>query len=123
MDAAFKKVFAGLQTCDLKLAALKHTSSSYRNLAKASGTFGNCVLSWPIELWYETAAEVFHLGEGMGFATLIDYAKSGPFLDVDRVRFEIPVRIRMPGLCFENRSDNVVKYPSEMFLQKSGPSA
>src|SRR5580704_13587567 len=28
-----------------------------------------------------------------------------------------------PDCASENRSDNVVKYPSEIFLQKSGPSA
>ena len=100
MDAALKKMITWRQTCHLELAALKESSPGYRDLAKAAGTFGNGMLSWPIELRYETAPEVLHLGEGVRFATLVDYAKSGSFLDVDRVRFEVPVLVRMPRLRF-----------------------
>jgi len=100
MDAALKKMITWRQTCHLELAALKESSPGYRDLAKAAGTFGNRVLSRPVELRYEAATEVLHLGEGMRFAALIDYIKSGSFLEVDRVRFEVPVRVRMPRLRF-----------------------
>ena len=103
MDTAFKKVFAGRQACDLELAALKHSSPGYRDLAKAAGTFGNGMLSWAIELRYEAATEVLHLGEGVRFAALIDNVKSGSFLDVDGVRFEVPVWIRMSSLRFRKQ--------------------
>ena len=102
MDAALKKMFTWRQTCDLELATLQDPSPGYGNLAKAAGTFEYCVLSWSIQLRYETAPEVLHLGERMRLATLVDYAESGSFVDVDRVGFKVPVRIRMSRLCLGN---------------------
>src|ERR1700689_3284059 len=99
MDTALKKMFSRRQTRDLQLAALKHSGPGYRDLAKATGTFGNGVLPWPIELRNETAAEVFEIGKGMGLAALINHAESSSLLDVDCVRFEIPVRVRMSRFC------------------------
>src|SRR6266568_882262 len=40
-----------------------------------------------------------HLGEGVRLAALIDYAKSGSFFDLDRVRFEVPARVRSSIAC------------------------
>jgi hypothetical protein len=34
----------------------------------------------------------------IGFAALVDYAEVSSFLDVDRVRLEVPVRVRMSRL-------------------------
>jgi len=99
MDAALKTMFTRRETCDLELAALEHSSPSYRDLAKAAGTFGNGMLSWPIELGNEASTEVFDLGKGVRFAALVDYAKSGSLLDVDCVRLEIPVGVRMSRFC------------------------
>ena len=98
MDAALKTMFPRRQICDLELATLEHSSPGYRDLAKSAGTFGNRMLSGRIELRYEAATEVLDLGKGVRFAALVDYAESGSFLDVDRVRFEIPVRVRMSRL-------------------------
>ena len=99
VDAALKKMFTRRQTCDLELAALKESSPGYRNLAKAAGTFGNRLLSGPIELRYEAATEVLDLGKGMRLAALIDYANGGSLRDVDCVRFEVPIRVWMSRLC------------------------
>ena len=99
MDAALKKVLTRRQTCDLELAALKHSTPGHRDLAEAAGAFGNRVFSRPIELRYEAAPEVLHLGEGVRLAALVDHAERGSFVDVDPVRFEVPVRVRMSGLC------------------------
>ena len=99
MDAALKKMFARCEACDLELAALQHSAPGYRDLAKAAGTFGNRLLSWPIELLYEAATELCYLGEGVRLAALVDYTKSGSLLEVDCVRFEVPVRVRMSRLC------------------------
>jgi len=103
MDAALKKMFPRRQTCNLELAALKEPSPGYGNLAKAAGTFGYRVLSRPIELRYEAAPEVLHLGECMRLAALVDYAESCSFVDVDCVRFEVPVRVRMSRLCLRKQ--------------------
>jgi len=98
MDAALKTMFPRRETCDLELAALKHSSPGHGDLAKSAGTFGNRSLPWPIQLRYEAATEVLDLGKGMRFAALVDYAESGSFRDLDFVRFEIPVRVRMSRL-------------------------
>jgi len=99
MDAALKTMFPRRETCDLELATLKHSSPGYCDLAKAAGTFGNGVLSGPIELRNEATTEVFDLGEGVRLAALVDYAESGSFRDLDCVRFEIPVGVGMSGFC------------------------
>jgi hypothetical protein len=101
MDAALKTMFTFRQIRDVDLAALKDSSLGHRDFRKAAGTFGNRVLSWRIELRYEAATEVRHLGEGVRLAALVDYAKNGSFLDVDCVRFEVPARVRSSsgGLC------------------------
>ena len=99
MDAALKKMFTRRETGDLELAALQDSSPGYRDLAKAAHTFGDRVLSGPIELRNETAPKVLHLGEGVRLAARVDYAKSGPLVDVDCVRFEVPLRVGMSRLC------------------------
>jgi hypothetical protein len=97
MDAALKTMFPFRQIRDLDIAALKDSSPGHRDLPKAALTFGNGVLAGPIELRYESATEVLHLGEGVRLAALIDYAESGSFVDVDGVGFEVPVLVRMAG--------------------------
>jgi hypothetical protein len=94
MDAALKKIFTLRQARDLDMAALKDSGLGYRDLRKAAGTFGNRILSWRIKTRYKAATELRHLGEGVRLAALVDYAKSGSFLDVDCVRFEVPSRVR-----------------------------
>jgi hypothetical protein len=103
MDATLKKVLSWRQTCDLELAALKHSGPGYRHLAKAAGAFGYRVLSGSIELRYEASPKVLHLGERMRLAALVDYAESCFFVDVDRVRFKVPVRVRMSRLCLRKQ--------------------
>src|SRR5580700_9018028 len=98
MDAALKKMFPRRQTCDLELAALEKSGPGDGDLAKAADTFGNRVLAWPIELRNEAATELCYLGEGVRLAALVDYAKSGSLLEVDCVRFEVPLRVRMSRL-------------------------
>ena len=100
MDTALKKMFARRQTCDLELAALKKSCPGYRDLAKSAGTFGNNVLSWPVELRYEASTELLDLGKGVRFSALVDDAERRSLLDLDRIRFEVPVRVRMSRLRF-----------------------
>src|SRR5664279_1641257 len=78
MDTALKTVFTFRQTRDLDLAALKDSSLSHRDVRKAAGTFRNRVLSRHIELRYEAATEVRHLGECVRLAAL--HTASGDFL-------------------------------------------
>ena len=99
MDAALKKMFALRQIRDLGLAALKDSSFGDRDVLKAAGAFGNRILS-VIEIRYESATERRHLGEGVGLAALVDYGKNGSFFDLDRVRFEVPSRVRSSSGCF-----------------------
>jgi tetratricopeptide (TPR) repeat protein len=73
MDAALEMMFAFRQVRDLELAALKDSSLGHGDCRKAAVTFGNCVLSVRVEPWYETAAELLHLGEGVRLAALVDY--------------------------------------------------
>src|SRR5580704_15197797 len=98
MDAALKKMFTRRQTRDLELASLQHTSPGYCDLAKATGTFGNGVLSGPIELRNEAATEVLDLGEGVRLSALVHYAERRSLIDVNGVRFEVPVRVGMSRL-------------------------
>jgi DNA-binding winged helix-turn-helix (wHTH) protein len=93
MDAAFEMMCAFRQTRDLDLAALKKPSLGHGDPRKTAGTFGNRFLS-RIELRYETSAEFGHLGEGVRFTPLVDYAYNRSFLDLERIRFEIPVGVR-----------------------------
>jgi hypothetical protein len=99
MDAALKEMFTLGQIRDLGLAGLKDSSFGDRDVLKAAGTFGNRVLS-VIEPRYEAATELRHLGEGVGLAALVDYGKNSSFFDLDRVRFEVPSRIRSSIGCF-----------------------
>lgn len=99
MDAALKAMFARRQTSDLELAALKEPSSGYRDFAKTALTFRNRLLSRRVELGNEAAAEVLHLGEGVGLAALVDDAKRGSWVNVDGVGFEVPLGVGMSRLC------------------------
>ena len=47
-----------------------------------------------IEPGYKAATELRHLGESVRLAALVDYGKNSSFFDVDRVRFEVPSRVR-----------------------------
>ncbi len=100
---------------------LEAFESSHLDVRKAARTFGNRVLSRRIQLRYEAATELSHLGESVRLAALVNYAHRGSFLDVECVRFEVPARV--PAAAFANKSDNVVNALSVTFLQKSGPSA
>jgi len=99
MDAALKKMFTLRQIRDLGLAALKHSSFGDRDVPKTAGTFRNRSLS-VIEIRDEAATELRHLGEGVRLAALVDYGKNSSFFDLDRVRFEVPSRIRSSVACF-----------------------
>ena len=95
VDAALEIMFPFRQAGDLNRAPLQHSGPGYLDFVEAAGTFGNYSLSRPIQLWDEAAAKLRDLGEGM----------------------------RLADCASANRSFNVVNAPSEMFLQKSGPSA
>jgi len=84
---------------DLYIAALEDSSSGDLNLPEATGTLWNRLLSRPIEPGYEAAPEVSYLGEGMGLTALVDHAKGRSLLDLQDVRFEVPLRIWMSRLC------------------------
>ena len=99
MDAALKQMFTLRQIRDLGLAALKDSSFGDRHVLKAACTFPNRFLS-VIEPRYKAATELRHLGEGVRLAALVDYGKNGSFFDLDRVRFEVPSRIRSSSGCF-----------------------
>ena len=99
MDAALKKMFTLRQIRDLSLAALKDSSFGDRDVLETAGTFENRILS-VIEPRYEAAAELRHFGEGVRLAALVDYGKNSSFLDLDRVRFEVPSPIRSSMGCF-----------------------
>jgi hypothetical protein len=98
MHAALKTMFAFLQTRDIDSTGLKNASPGHRNVRKAAGTFGDRGLS-VIQRPYEAATELRHLGEGMRLAALVDYADCSCFLDVERVRFEVPARVRSSIAC------------------------
>src|SRR6267378_8398177 len=99
MDAALKKMFTPRQTSDVEMAALQDSSLGHRDVRKAAGTFGNRLLAWRIEPRYEPATELRYLGEGVRLAALVGYDKSGSFLDVDSVRFEVPAPVRSSSGC------------------------
>jgi len=99
MDAALKTMFTFRQTRDLDMAALQDSSPSHRDLPKAAVTFGNRGLSRPIEARYEAATELRDLGEGVGLAALVDDAEGGSLPHVDRVRFEVPIRVGSSSMC------------------------
>src|ERR1700716_185987 len=98
MDAALKTMFTFRQTRDLDMAALKDSSLGHRQVRKSAGTLGNRGLS-PIQPRYKAATELRYLGEGVRLAPLVDHAKNGSLLNAERVRFEVPVRIRVPTRC------------------------
>ena len=100
MDTALKAMFPLRQTRDVDVAALKDASLGHRNVRKAARTFGYSVFSRCVEPGYEAAPKLRDLGEGVRLATLIDYANGGSFLDVECVRFEVPVRVRSSSGCF-----------------------
>jgi len=85
MNAALKVVVAFCEAGDLELAALQDARAGHRNVLKTAGTFGNGCFA-RIEFGNKAATEVFDLGEGVKFATLIDYEYRRSFLDVENVR-------------------------------------
>src|ERR1700720_2994491 len=101
MDAALKTMFTFRQMRDLEMTALKDSSPGHLDLRKPTGTFGNRLLSGRVEPRYKTATEVRHLGESVGFTTLVDYADFCSFIDPEYVRFEVPTPVRSSGgrLC------------------------
>src|ERR1700676_1994514 len=102
MDAALKKMFTFRETRDLALAALKDSGLGHGDIRKAAGTFGNRGLS-SIKVVYEAATELRHLGEGVRLAALVEYVKSGSFLDVEGVRFEVPAGVRSSRGCLRKQ--------------------
>jgi hypothetical protein len=90
------------QTRDLDLATLKKPGLGHCDPRKTSGTFGNRFLP-RIELRYEASAEVGYLSEGVRLAPLVNYADNSSFLDLERVRLEIPIGVRSSGRCFRKQ--------------------
>src|SRR6266481_3303954 len=72
MDAALKMMLTPRQPRDLELTALKDPGLGHLEVGKAAGTFGNRLLS-SIEIGYEPAAELLHLGERVRLAALVGY--------------------------------------------------
>src|SRR5437773_9037756 len=99
MDAALKMVLTFRQTGDLHLAALNDSSLGNLDFREAADTFGDCLLS-RIEPPYKAATKLLYLGEGVRLAALIGHDKSGSFFDLERVRFEVPARVRSSSGCF-----------------------
>src|SRR5258708_44784 len=94
MDAALKAMLPFGQIGEVNRAALKNASLRHSHSRKAANTFGSSVLSRSVESGYEAATELCDLGESVRLAALVDYADRGAFLDLERVRFEVPAGIR-----------------------------
>ena len=95
MNAALKEMLTPRKPCELKLTALEDSGPGNLNSRKASGAFGNSLLS-SIEGAYKTSTKLRDFSESVGLATLVDGAKDGSFLHCHRVRFKVPVRIWSP---------------------------
>src|SRR3981081_1395315 len=102
MNAALKTMFTFGQSRHLDMAALKDSGLGHRQVRKAVAAFGNHRLS-PVKPIHKAAAELLHLGERMGLATLVDDAENGVLLDAECVGLEIPVRVRSSSSCLRKQ--------------------
>src|ERR1700687_3811412 len=92
-------MFAFRQARELAMAALQDSGFGHRQVRKAPRAFGNRWLS-SVEVRYKAATEMRHFREGVRLAALVNYTKCRPFLDMNNVRFEVPVRVRSSSVCF-----------------------
>ena len=96
MNAALEKVLAFGQVCNLAIAALKDSGPCHGKVGESAGAFGDGFFP-AIQIGYEATAEARHLGKGVRLAALIHNPQHATLVQVDYVRFEVPLRIRMAG--------------------------
>jgi hypothetical protein len=89
-----------LEACDLGRASLKDSRLGHGHFGKTGRAFRNGRLS-RIQSWYEAATKFFYLGEGVRLAAVVNNGEHRSLFYAERVRLEIPLRIRSSGgrLC------------------------
>ncbi len=122
MNAALKTMFTFQEIRNVDIATLKDSSLGDCDVRKAAGAFGDSVLSWRIEPWYE-AAELCDLGEGVRLAAWSTTLRVVPSLIWSVSGSKSQPGSGCPAAALANKSANVVNAPSVTFLQKSGPMA
>src|SRR5271165_1703749 len=99
MYAALKEMLSLRKSCELKLAALQDSGSGNLHSRKASVAFWHGILVRGIQSGYKTTSVLCDFGEGMRFAALIHHIQDRVFVDLKRVRLEVPLGVRASTLC------------------------
>src|SRR5437762_3891375 len=99
MKAALKIVRALRQAGEQRCAALDNPGLGHGNVIESVRAFRNrgCAA---VETGNKAAAELLYFGECVRFATLINHGENGPFVNGERVRLEVPLRVRSSGSGF-----------------------